>query len=125
MKRAVLFVVLGPLLAALVFALCMPLDALLRGQMYRVADVLAWDTWKTLPLSYLIVLGTAPLLGMVDRRLKEWRTPLIALFGAVIGFVVLYVVVEPPFFDKVLMAQFILIGAIPAAVCSCLAGSQA
>ena len=125
MKRAVLFVVLGPLLTVLVFALCMPLDALVRGQTYRIADVLVWDTWKTLPLSYLIVLGIAPLLGLVAWLLTRLRTPLVALSGAVIGFAVLTVTVEPPFFDKILMAQFILIGAIPAALCSWLAGRQA
>jgi len=124
MKRVVLFLVLGPLVTVLVFGLCIPLDALLRGQTYRLSGLLAWDAWK-LPWSYLIVLCIAPLSGVLDFLLKGLRTPLIALGGAVIGFVVLYALVQPPFFDKILMAQFVLIGGIPAALCSWLSKGRA
>jgi hypothetical protein len=127
MKRILIFAVLGPLLGIVtgLFVL-LPVIAVLAGEP-MVFDIHQIVTVPVLlPVVYMVGLIPALLVGSFDAILARWnigqRVLWCALFGFAVSFLPLVTSLSMGFLHGPFVLTFGLLGAVPGAICSWIAG---
>jgi Family of unknown function (DUF5413) len=126
MKRVIIFAVLGPVLGMLTgFFVLLPIVTVLAGDRVNINTDLA-PLAALFPVAYIVGLLPAVLVGVFDGVLANrnigWRVLWSGFFGFAMAFLPLLTSLSMGFIHGPFVLMFGAIGALPACVCSWIAG---